>query len=124
MIINKPTILIYAFKPDEDILKEICAGIEEEGVLYEIVIKDPLDIQEKVTLTQARIVDDLSFESAGKSILGSGIGMYQTETALYLSSLPKGKPVFYMKSPSLEQARKLGANAARAVKRMPFKELE
>ena len=36
MIINKPTVIIYTRDPDEDLLREICAGIEEEGVLYEV----------------------------------------------------------------------------------------
>ena len=34
MVVNKPTINIYTREPDEDLLREICAGIEEEGVLY------------------------------------------------------------------------------------------
>ena len=36
MVVNKPTINIYCQNADEDYLKEICAGIEEEGVLYQI----------------------------------------------------------------------------------------
>lgn len=34
MVIKKPTIYIYAFRPDAAILKEVCAGMEEEGVFY------------------------------------------------------------------------------------------
>ena len=33
MVVNKPSVLIYADHADEDYLKEVCAGIEEEGVL-------------------------------------------------------------------------------------------
>ena len=29
MIIKKPAIFIYTFQPDGEILREICAGIEE-----------------------------------------------------------------------------------------------
>ena len=36
MVVNRPTIIIYTREADEDLLREICAGIEEEGVLYEI----------------------------------------------------------------------------------------
>ena len=36
MIAKKPTIVIYTHRADESLLKEVCAGIEEEGVLYEI----------------------------------------------------------------------------------------
>ena len=32
MIVKKPSIFIYTNHADKDILKEICAGIEEEGV--------------------------------------------------------------------------------------------
>ena len=37
MIARKPTILIFTVRPDEMLLREICAGIEEEGVLYEVI---------------------------------------------------------------------------------------
>ena len=36
MIVKKPAIFIYTSEPDREILREICAGIEEEGVFYEI----------------------------------------------------------------------------------------
>ena len=36
MVVNRPTVIIYTRLPDEDLLREICAGIEEEGVLYEV----------------------------------------------------------------------------------------
>ena len=40
MIVRKPTVIIYTRDPDEDFLREICVGIEEEGVLYEIHSRD------------------------------------------------------------------------------------
>jgi hypothetical protein len=111
MVTNKPTILIYAIEPEQDLLREICAGIEEEGVLFELVEKEAMDF------------DDLCFDSANDSILGSGIGILHSQAALHLRLLPKGKQLFSMINPTLPQARSLGANAARAVKRIPFKEL-
>lgn len=111
MITNKPTILIYIVEPDQDSLKEICAGIEEEGVLYEIISKDAMDF------------DVLCFESANDSVLGTGIGIVGVKTALALRSLPKGRYVFSIEEPTKSQSRNLGANAARVVKRMPFKEI-
>ena len=36
MIAKKPSIFIYSNGAGENYLKEICAGIEEEGVFYEI----------------------------------------------------------------------------------------
>lgn len=106
---NKPRILVYVSNPDNEILKEICAGIEEEGVYFEVVERQDEDI------------NNLSYESALDSILGTGIGICNNSIALSLSSLPKGKNVFLLEHPSIIQARSLGANAARVVKRLPFK---
>lgn len=111
MLTNKPTILIYVINPNASILKEICAGMEEEGVLYEVVV------QERMNLNQ------LSYESATDSILGVGIGMIGTILQFTLRSLPEGRYVFHLDNPTLDQARNLGANAARAVKRLPFKDM-
>ena len=111
MITNRPTILIYAVEPDQEMLHEICAGIEEEGVLYDLVSKDSMDL------------DSLCYDSANDSILGSGIGMKGSRAAISLRLLPKGQQLFEINKPSRNQARNLGANAARAVKRIPFKEV-
>ncbi len=109
---NKPCILIYVSSPEEKIQKEICAGIEEEGVLFEIVEKKEKDI------------NTLAYDSANDSILGTGIGIREDSCMLTLSSLPKNKNIFCVNQPSNLQARYLGANAARIVKRKPFKEVE
>lgn len=111
MGMNKPTILIYVKDADPLIIEEVCAGIEEEGVLYEILSKDEMDLE------------SLSFNSANDSILGSGIGIYGGKVALSIRSLPKGKYVYYLERPTRHQSRSIGANGARAVKRMPFKDL-
>lgn len=109
-MVNKPVIFVYVIEPNKDLLKEICAGMEEEGMLFEIVTKEALDIE------------TLCFESANDSILGSGIGVIGNEIGFSLRSLPKGKLVYTYKNPTSIQARNLGANAARGVKRLPFKE--
>lgn len=111
MIVNKPSILIYTVEPDEMVMKEVCAGIEEEGVLYEIVSKPQKDL------------DSLSFESANESMLGSGVGIYKRAIALQLRAVKKGNNVFKFENPTRNQCRSLGANAARAVKKMPFKNM-
>lgn len=108
---NKPSIRIYVIEPDREILKEICAGIEEEGIFYEVIRKENKDIHE------------LCFESANDSILGTGIGIYNSVSALTISALPKGKQIFNLDKPTLQQARFLGINAARAVKKLSFKEI-
>ena len=108
MVVNKPTIIIYCQNADEDYLKEICAGIEEEGVLYQIQ-------------NRQGDLDTLSFEAAKESMLGVGIGMTERRIAMQMQHVPKGKNVFELHAPRFWQCRNLGANSARAIKKMAFK---
>ncbi len=108
MVVNKPTIIIYTREPDEDFLREVCAGIEEEGVLYQIHAHE-VDL------------DTLAYEAANESVLGSGIGIWGARLAMQMQRLPKGKNVFELHAPQFWQCRNLGANSARAIKKMPFK---
>ena len=108
MVVNKPTIIIYAERPDEDLLHEICAGIEEEGLLYELHSREGE-------------LDELAYAAAEDSMLGSGIGMSGQRIAMQMRRLPKGRNVFELNAPRFWQCRNLGANSARAVKKMPFK---
>lgn len=108
---NRPSIIIFTVNPNLEILKEICAGIEEEGVLYDTITRSGKDL------------NTLSYEAANEAILGSGIGVVDSSAALILKNIPKGENVFQIQNPSIWQSRNLGANAARAVKKMPFKEL-
>ncbi|MDD7268167.1 MAG: glycerol dehydratase reactivase beta/small subunit family protein [Lachnospiraceae bacterium] len=111
MIINKPTVKIYIVSIYDDLLKEICAGIEEEGVLYEVVHQ-----------TDAR-VSELAYQAAHDSIVAVGIGIVHREVAMHLEQCAKGTDAFCLLSPTADQCRRLGANAARAVKRKPFKSI-
>ena len=43
MVVNKPSIYIYVNNPNENVLREICSGIEEEGVFYEIIEREEQD---------------------------------------------------------------------------------
>lgn len=108
MVVNKPAIIIYCYEADEDYLREICAGIEEEGVLFQIAYKEG-------------DVDLLAYEAAGESMLGTGIGIEGRRIAMQMQSVPKGKNVFELHAPLFWQCRNLGANSARAIKKMPFK---
>lgn len=109
MIVKKPSIFIYTNHPDQRILKEICAGIEEEGVFFEIFERDPSDLH------------TLAFEAANDSMMGSGIGIYGRFAALQMKGLSRGKNVALYEAPDAGQCRKLGANSARAIKKMAFK---
>lgn len=109
MIIKKPSIFIYTNEADHAALKEICAGIEEEGVFFE------LQEMEKSSL------DDLTWNAANDSMLGSGIGVKGDHIALQMRGLDKGSNVQGYQNPTREQCRKLGANSARAIKKLSFK---
>lgn len=108
MVVNKPTIIIYSRNPDEDLLREVCAGIEEEGVLYQVFSREGE-------------TDELAFEAAKESMLGCGIGINGVHLAMQMQRLPKGHNVFELYAPRFWQCRNLGANSARAIKKMPFK---
>lgn len=108
MVVNKPAIIIYTHEADEDLLREVCAGIEEEGVLFEIH-------------TREGELDDLAYEAAKESMLGSGIGISGQRIAMQMDRVPRGRNVFELNSPRFWQCRNIGSNSARAVKKMPFK---
>lgn len=108
MVVNKPAIIIYTNEPDEDLLREVCAGIEEEGVLYQVS-------------SHEGDLDTLAFEAAKESMLGSGVGITGARLAMQMECLPKGRNVFELNMPRFWQCRNLGANSARAIKKMPFK---
>lgn len=109
MIVKRPSIYIYTNDPGKDLLREICAGIEEEGVYYEVFNRPPSNL------------DFLAFEAAGDSMLGSGIGIFGVSVALQLKGLPKGKNVSVCHAPSKSECRKIGANSARIIKKMALK---
>ena len=109
MISRRPSIFIYTNDPDGDFVKEICAGLEEEGVFYEIIPREDAEL------------DTLAFEAARDSMLGSGIGVKGVDAAMQMRGIAKGKNVEQYHMPTYEQCRKLGANSARAIKKQCFK---
>ncbi len=109
MIVKRPSIFIYAHNPDSDCLRQLCAGIEEEGVYYEVFQKDYADL------------DTLAHVAAADSMLGSGVGICENSVALQMKGIPKGKNVEAYEIPTLAECRKLGSNSARIIKKMPLK---
>ena len=110
MITKKPSIFIYTHQADPLVLKEVCAGIEEEGVFYDIV-EFPDECMEK-----------LSYKAARDSMLGSGIGVFGAAVCLKMRGLEKGRNIESYLAPNRAQCRNIGANSARAIKKLPFKE--
>ena len=83
MVVNKPTIIIYTQEADSDLLHEVCSGIEEEGLLFEVHEK-------------SGELDELAHAAAEDSMLGSGIGMSGQRIAMQMRRLPKGQNVFVL----------------------------
>ena len=110
MVVSRPAIIIYTDDPDEDLLREVLSGIEEEGVLYEVH-------------SHEGDLDTLAYDAANESMLGSGVGIAGRRLAMQMYRLPKGKNVYELDHPFFWQCRNLGANSARAIKKMPFKSL-
>jgi hypothetical protein len=109
MISRRPSIFIYTFQPDPDFLREIRAGIEEEGVFCEVFSREEADVNE------------LAYAAAADSMLGSGIGLSGTDAAMQMRGLQKGRNAESYHMPTYEQCRRLGANSARAIKKMALK---
>jgi len=109
MIVKKPSIFIYVNNPDADYLRNVCAGIEEEGVFFEIFQKDYADL------------DTLAHCAANDSMMGSGIGICRNSVALQMKGIQKGKNIENYDMPKLDECRKIGANSARIIKKMPLK---
>jgi hypothetical protein len=109
LVTRKPAILIYTNDPDPDFMREICAGIEEEGVLFEIVPSSLFSAQA------------LAESAAEDSMLGSGIGIFRQDAAMQIRGARKDRSVFSYHMPTYAQARELGENSARAIKKIPFR---
>lgn len=105
---SRPAIYIYTKNAIPQLLKEIIAGIEEEGVLYHIEISSYNFLNVKA----------LAYEAAQSSSLGVGIGIIETTAVLQLEKLSIENPIFVLNNKS--EFRTLGTNAARLVKRQPF----
>ena len=79
MIASRPSICIYTNESDKLILREICSGIEEEGIFYEISERDIKDLNQ------------LAWDAANKSTLGSGIGIKGKSIAFQMRGIDFGK---------------------------------
>lgn len=112
---KKPQIKVYYNENIQDVeyIKEILLGIEEEGTPYQLEAKN------------AGSAIQIGHEASFESTLGVGIGIDKNEIVLHYNKLKENSPIFRIKFTSKdEQKRSLGANAARLVTRMPFKEIE
>ena len=109
MIANRPAILVCIRDADPAVLSEVLAGMEEEGVLWSVSEEEDRDAA------------FLAKKGADASAVGCGIGIYGTNLCLQMRGVPYEKPVESVREPSREDCRRVGANAARAVCRKPFR---
>lgn len=117
MIVNseKPCIKIYENNGDQELLKEILAGIEEEGLPYEASCKD---------FRKEDLIKE-GYTASQESRMGIGIGMYERIVVMHYNKLKEKEPIFYgeLCFYEKEKCRRIGCNAARLYKIMPFKDL-
>lgn len=109
----KPEIKVFYQKGavPNDVIKAVLLGIEEEGL--------PFTLEEKAYSSAI----ELAYKAAEASHLGVGIGISDA-VVLQFIKLKENAPIFKISPDSDEQyLRNIGANAARLVKRMPFKDV-
>ena len=111
---ERPTIKVFV-KADhgrKETLRQLVFGIEEEGIPCEVSVED---YPNAVSLAyQASLVSKLSV----------GLGLDRDTLVLQFSKLKESEPLFQISARSPEwDVRAMGANAARLVKKLPFKPL-
>lgn len=110
---EKPCIMIIrTARVRNNDLRALCSGIEEEMI--------PFEIRE----TADEGVERMSFVAAQRSKLGVGVGLTSQGAALAYEKLSPEKPLFFLQAGDVteEKLQVLGANAARLVKGIAFKE--
>ncbi len=108
---TKPTVnILYSSDAPLQMLQQLQYGLEEEGIPWVLDTKSGSNAL------------DLAWEAAEASRLSVGIGLDGVGLVLHFSKLPKDKPLFQLPAKyTAVQARILGANAARLVKKLPLK---
>lgn len=108
-----PSIVISSNECNPRILREIKAGIEEEGIPY----------------SEYEVNDDImksSYNAALMSKFGIGIAAYNGHMIMHYNKLPENEPLFELtiNNDDFQIARNFGSNAARLYKGLPFKPLK
>jgi hypothetical protein len=108
----KPCIAIQVFPHVgcEQKLREITAGMEEEGIPCVVITSSEQDAVK------------LAFQGACDSRLGVGLGVGEQSVSIHYAKLPPEQPLFVLNGyGSVQEWRCYGYNAARLVKGIPFK---
>ncbi|WP_097027424.1 glycerol dehydratase reactivase beta/small subunit family protein [Clostridium peptidivorans] len=114
--VEKPAIFVITNNAEKLILKELLAGIEEEGIPYDV---------KNITFNESNVLRYLH-EASQKSRMGIAVAIINNRIILHHNKLKQEKPLiditlnFYNKK---EKARTIGSNAARLYKVMPLKNI-
>ena len=106
---KRPVIKVFVAKGSECFLKEVLAGIEEEGVLYEVESREYGSSRELATI------------AASESLLEAGIGIDKELASITICKLPKNNPLQNYSCLDNDKLRLAGCNAARIIKGIPLK---
>lgn len=111
---DKPSIKVFydGDNLSENAFADILLGIEEEGIPYDVQAMQTSDVLE------------LAKEASIRSRIGVGVGVSKEGVALQYEKLDIAAPVFRIKYYQTNLFRVIGSNAARLVKKMPFKSME
>lgn len=102
---RKPVMFIYTANCNEELLEEVKAGIEEEGV--------PFEIKE---CSAEKDAGTLAYEAASSSILEAGIGIKRCRICFQCLIGKKLSPLLNIETEDKKALRVFGSNAARFVK--------
>ena len=106
---SRPSIEVWSRGAREDWVQEILAGAEEEGVRMRVTSSDSGDAA------------GLAQSASSASALGIGVGLFRQQAMVWIEALNRFNPLLRAEIKTPEQARELGANAARYVKGIPLK---
>lgn len=111
---DRPAINVYydSSSLGEQDIQSVLYGIEEEGIPFDVVAQNKRD--------EVALAHDASVNSR----LGVGVGIGKDNLVLHYEKLNPTEPIFCVSRKVAANHRILGANAARLVKKMPFKELQ
>ncbi|MGO5160100.1 MULTISPECIES: glycerol dehydratase reactivase beta/small subunit family protein [unclassified Bilifractor] len=112
MISQRPSIFIYTHRADNDFLREIQAGIEEENVASEVFEMDESD------------ADILASDACNASMMGSGIGISGENVSFQMRGRRPGECVCSVHMPTFAACRIIGSNSARVMKKQCLRDLE
>ncbi|MFP2959974.1 glycerol dehydratase reactivase beta/small subunit family protein [Myxococcus sp. 1LA] len=104
---ERPSVFVVHRPDARAALREVCAGLEEEGVPY---VCEPAE----APLMAA------AHDAAERSRLSVGVAVAASEACVHFSQLPVAAPVLHVTGANAEVFRMLGQDAARLVKVMPL----